>query len=131
MKKNEELWRSLVDGWERRKKRKKKEKKWVTYDKKKRLAKEKEWKLDLAAKEKKIREFQLKCSYCDLVLGDDELINKREDNLSTADYTYLKVYDCKFCGGVVFKYTEKWWDLTESGKEGMIERMKHSLEFNY
>ncbi len=121
-----DLWRSLVDGWKSKKKRKKKEKEVE----KKRLAKEKEWELYLADKEKKIIEFQLKCSYCDLVLGEKDLVNKRQDDLSTYDYTYLKVYDCKFCGNIIFKYTEKWWDLTESGKELMIERLKHSKKFD-
>jgi len=123
MKKNEALWRSLDDWWKSRKKVKKLKKELE----KLRLEIEKDREFNLAAKEKKIREFQLKCSYCDLDLGEKDLVNKREDDLRTSDYTYLKVYDCKFCGGMVFKYTEKWWDLTESGKKDMLERMKHIL----
>lgn len=77
---------------------------------------------NLVAEEKE--NIQLTCGYCNNVLGDDDVINKRQDD------PYKYVYDCRFCGEVVVRYTKKWWLLTEKGKEDIIERSKHTQKFD-
>ncbi len=76
--------------------------------------------VNLAAEEKENE--QLTCGYCDIVLGDDDVINKKEVDI------YKYTYNCRFCGKIVVRYRQEFWLLNENGKKDLLAKYTQKLD---